>query len=123
MRRRRPPDNSKGTLPLQQRIKTKIKYEKNIENIKTNFSSLHFYTSAGTPGQHRICSVRAPPVYVQFMYLCASVRGYLPAVYTAGTAGICIQACSGTGTSTEFRTGTGRFGKFGTTSMPVPEHH
>ena len=59
-----------------------------------------------------------PPVYVQFMYaqVCA---GTLPAVYTAGTAGICIQVCAGTGT--DFRTGTGRFGKFGTTSILVPE--
>ena len=51
------------------------------------------------------------------MYLSASVRQYLPTVYTAGIAGICIRVCAGTGTGTgaEFRTGTGRFGKFRTT--------
>ena len=64
------------------------------------------------------------------MYLSASV-GALPAVYTAGTAGIYIQMCARTstgtgtdfrtGTGTDFRTGTGNFGKFGTTSIPVPE--
>ena len=53
-----------------------------------------------------------PLVYVQFIYL----RTILPAIYTAGTAGICIQVCAGTstGTGTYFRTGTGRFGKSGT---------
>ena len=49
--------------------------------------------------------------------------GTLPGVYTAGTAGICIQVCAGTGTGagTDFRTGTRRLGKFGTTSIPVPK--
>ena len=52
------------------------------------------------------------------MQVCADT---LPAVYTAGTAGIFIQVCAGTGTGTDFRTDTGRFGKFGTTSIPAPE--
>ena len=40
----------------------------------------------------------------------------LSVVYTAGTAGICVQLCTGAGTER-----TGRFGRFGTTSIPVPE--
>ena len=57
--------------------------------------------------------------------------GTLAAVYTADTAGICIQVSAGTGTDTGFCTGTGRFGEFGagtgnlgefgTTSIPEPE--
>ena len=76
------------------------------------------HTSAGTPGQYRICSVHVPPVYVQFIYLRASGRRHFAGGidYTAGTAGTGI----GTGTGADFRTGTGRFGKFGT-SIPVPE--
>ena len=66
-------------------------------------------------------------MYRQFMSsLCTSAQvcaGTLPAVDTAGTAGICIQVCAGigTGTGTDFRTGTVKFGKFGT-SIPVPEN-
>ena len=62
------------------------------------------------------------PFYVQFTYLSANMCRYI-AIYTAGTAGICIEVRAGTGTGTgaDIRTGTGRFGKFGTTSIPVPE--
>ena len=42
--------------------------------------------------------------------------GTMPAVCTAGTAGTCIQVCAGTdtGSGKDYRTGSGRFGKFGT---------
>ena len=39
------------------------------------------------------------------------MRGYLAGGIYRGTTGVCIQACAG----------TGRFGKFGTTSIPAPE--
>ena len=64
-------------------------------------------------------------MYRQFMSSSCTLAqvcvGILPSVYTAGTAGICIQVCAGagTGTDTDFRTGTGRFRNGGTTSIPV----
>ena len=64
-------------------------------------------------------------MYRQFMsVLCTLAQvctSTLRAVYIASTPGICIQVCAGTGIGIDLRTGTGRFGKFGTTSIPVPE--
>ena len=85
-RRRHPADDPKGTLPFDQHIKTKIKQEKyrdkdqtreNTVSIRISYNSLQVHTSAGTPGQYRICSVPVPPVYVQHIYLKASVRRYV----------------------------------------------
>ena len=61
-KRRRRADNLKGTLPFEQHIKTKIKREKNIGNIRTYYNSVQLYTSAGTPGPYRVCSVHVSPV-------------------------------------------------------------
>ena len=66
-------------------------------------------------------------MYRQFMpSLCTKAQvcaGTRPEVYTARTAGIWIQVYAGTSTGncTAFRTGAERVGKFGTTSVPVPE--
>ena len=58
------------------------------------------------------------------MYLDASVFRYLAGgIYRRYTTYTCIQVCAGTGTgtATDFRACTGRFGKFGTPSIRVPE--
>ena len=86
-RRRGPAGDSKGTLPFEQHIKTKIKYEKNIENTITNYNSLQLHTSAGIPGQYPNTGF-ALYMYRQFMssYIpkgkCASVpcRRHIPPI-------------------------------------------
>ena len=98
------------------------KYEENIENNRTSWNSNKLHTSAGIPCQYRICSVHVPPVYVQFMFLRASVRRYL-------AGGICHRYCRYMYLSVcryryryrlSYR-GIGNFGTLGTTSLPAPE--
>ena len=140
-RRRRPASTSTSAshahlqyVPyLSNGIPRRRKQEKNIENIRTNCYSLQLYTSEGTRGQCRICSIHVLPVYVQLMYLSASVCRYL-------AAGICRRYCRCMYSSVyrygyrfsyryrtlryaryDINTGTRNFGTFGTTSIPAQE--
>ena len=76
-RRQRPADDPRVPHLLNSISRQRSNKRKKMKKKRTNYNTLQFHTSAGTPGQCQICSVHVPPVYVQFMYLSASMRRYL----------------------------------------------
>ena len=101
-KRRPPADNPKGVLYLLNsiyimKLPNKRRTIKILEPIKTHFN---FIPQRVPPANTGFALYR----YRQFVSrLCTKARvsaGTLPAVYTAGTSGICIHVCAGTGIGT-----------------------